>query len=149
MSRAPTAPAPERPRGGYNEGPCQQCTTMQSIPESAAARVARNMRAIQRLAGSKHDARAQWAHSLFPTRTHPGHYWNFATTSCSSHVHTTPKSAKGISCSLNSAGSETCPRRPSPLASICLNTCHFRCFPDASGFSLPPFDVIFVYRPPS
>jgi hypothetical protein len=42
-----------------------------SIPESAAPRVARNMRAIQRLAGSKHDARAHWAHLLFPTRPTP------------------------------------------------------------------------------
>jgi hypothetical protein len=51
----------------------------------------------------KHDACPHSTHLLSPNRTHPGRLWNFATTSCSIQVHTTPKSAKGTSCSLNSA----------------------------------------------
>ena len=42
--------------------------------------------------------------------------------SCSSQVHTTPKSAKGMSCSSISAGKRSISGRRSPPASMCLNT---------------------------
>jgi hypothetical protein len=97
----PSSTTSERPRGGCTE------TLVDGAPRCSrslkrCAQGARVMRAIQRPAGSKNDARA---HLLFPTRSPIlARLWNFATTSCSSLVPTTPKSAKGISCSLNSAG---------------------------------------------
>jgi hypothetical protein len=144
QSRAPATSGPERARGGCTNA----CTTPAHCSRSLKAlhQGGRDMRAIQRLAGSKHDARAHWAQGLCPNCHTP---WPVSgilrLSTCSSQVHTTPKSAKGMSCSSSSAGKRSNTGRRSPPATMCLNTRWFRCFPGASGFSLPPFDVIFVH----
>ncbi len=75
-------------RTGASAGRLHKCLhqlhdayALQTIPEGAAPRVVRNMRAIQRLAGSKHDARAHLAQGLCPKCHHTlACLWNFATT---------------------------------------------------------------------
>jgi hypothetical protein len=100
---------PQQHSIGATAGRCTRphvddASTVQSIPEGAASRVPG---LCERFNGLRDP-------NMTPARggricysrivTHPGRLWNFATTSCSSQVHTTPKSAKGNSCSLNSAG---------------------------------------------
>lgn len=105
LSRAPSSTRPARARGGCTGSLSSASADDADDPWRRCAQGARIMRAIQRLAGSKleHDALA--GASAMPESAPPwAALWNFATTSCSSLVPTTPKSAKGSCCSLNSAG---------------------------------------------
>ena len=79
--------APSRFKAGASAGrvaqmaaPLHDACALQAIPEGAAGQGARDMRAIQRLAGSKHDARAHWRRA-YAQRVHTlARLWNFATT---------------------------------------------------------------------
>jgi hypothetical protein len=89
---------------------------------------------VQRRAGSKNDARAHSAHGLVRSGPHPGPSLDFATTSCSSQFALPQSLLRELLQLKQRPGSEAIPRRPSPPASMCLNTHTSAASPTQAGF---------------
>jgi hypothetical protein len=92
----PSSTTSERPWGGCTKALVRRHTTMQSIPGGAVSRVPGLCERFNGVRDPKMTLVLTRRMCYSRSGPHPGPSLDFATTSCSSHVRTTPKSAKGI-----------------------------------------------------